>query len=388
MEFGCYPTNLALCQRSANDGSVLIWFSALLVLWNLTGINAFAACRSEKAAFDRHGWHRSLQRNRAASLILKSPKELGATQVSELIAVADTPCQPYSNQAIFMLDADLRGARKACKLPVAPLKKNEANIRLADYGIATGIPLLLVNRVEIISNDKIGHGPNIGCGSATVVFGDDLINKAGIAVLVDLQRRGFDSIRTFVETDPRANGESGLFLHLFHGVLHGKQLKEIDCGYDHRHEQSGHGYFIRLQTANPSAEYWHVDFLRLGAQCFFWMSVSYGSARLIVFYGRDLPFLMLLALALLFVFIFQLARTLITYASFLSKCTWVSMANATSVARERFSSAFPTVGLARAKRRLAATPRLTSISKRSCLPSLRRVQRSGGSDGPAPRRSS
>src|ERR1039458_2416547 len=109
-------------------GRVLIWFFALFVLWNLTGVYAFATCRGEKAAFDRHGWHRSLQRDRFAGLVLKSPYEPSATQVPKLIAVSYAPSQIHSDQAIFVFDADLRRARVASELSVAPLKKNEANI--------------------------------------------------------------------------------------------------------------------------------------------------------------------------------------------------------------------------------------------------------------------
>ena len=196
---------------------------------------------------------------------------------------------------------------------ILALKKNKADVRFADDGIAARIPLLLVNRVEVISNDKIGVRPDIASGSAAIVLGANYVSKTGIAIFIDLQRRGFDSIQSFVEADPRADGQPGLFLHRFHGILHGKQLKEIDCGYDDRHKQSSYGYFSRLQTTNPSAERWHVDFLWLGAQSLFWMSLSYGSARLIVCYGGGRPFLVLLALALLFVFAFQFVRSLIAF---------------------------------------------------------------------------
>src|SRR5712671_5698283 len=51
-----------ICRRKM--GSVLILLFSLFVLWNLTGVYAFAACRGEKPAFDSHGWHWSLQGNR------------------------------------------------------------------------------------------------------------------------------------------------------------------------------------------------------------------------------------------------------------------------------------------------------------------------------------
>ncbi len=218
-----------------------------------------------------------------------------------------------TNQTTFMFKADFCGGWHRIENSVAPLKKNKANIGFTNHRIATSKPLLLVDCVEIISNDKVCHSPNIGSGSAAVILGNDLINKTGIAVLVYLQRRGFDSIRPFVEADPWTHGEPSLFRHFCHGILHGEQLKEIDYGYDDRHKQSNHCYFIPMQFANPLADVWHVTFLWLGAQCLFWFGLSYGVARLIVFYGGGHPILVLLALALLFVFTFQFVRSLLAF---------------------------------------------------------------------------
>jgi hypothetical protein len=157
------------------------------------------------------------------------------------------------------LDGDCGHGWHCDKDPISALKQEKPDVRLANDGISAGVALLFVNCIEIVRHDEVGVRPNVASRKVTVILSPDRVLESCVAVFVDLQRCGLECIRAFVKAHEWAHREPRLDFHRLYRILHRQQLEKVNCGYDDRYKQSSCGYFIRLQTANPLAERWHVD---------------------------------------------------------------------------------------------------------------------------------
>src|SRR5947209_16004738 len=154
-------------------GGVLICLLALagslFVLRYLPRVYA-AASRLKRTANVESLCRAAIEGNRVPILSVHRVKKLSSVQIAELVTVADAARQPYGYLPVGrMLGVNCCGGSGAREKPILAGEQNQPNVRLADDGIAAGVPLLLIDGIQIVGNDKVRIGPHIRRGGAGVI---------------------------------------------------------------------------------------------------------------------------------------------------------------------------------------------------------------------------